>query len=118
GRRVINGRSAPLDSPKPKTGKRVDSRADKILKPIWRACAQRFTIDPWRDSRHRRDNFNRIRVELQELAEDNVGLEADGVSIGANEGAAKNTRWPVRDVISLQRFQQRQLDLRLFRDGC
>jgi hypothetical protein len=74
GRQILNGGSAPLDNPKPKAGKRTDSRADKMLKPNWRPRAHRCTIDPWRDSRHRRDNFNRIRMAFQELADDDVGL--------------------------------------------
>ena len=56
-------------------------------------------------------------MEFQEFADDDLGIETDGVSVGANEGATKNARWPVRDVISLQRFQERLLDLRLLRYG-
>ena len=59
----------------------------------------------WRDSRHCRDDVNRIRVELQELVDDDVWLEADGVGVGANEATTKNADGPVRDLISLQRFQ-------------
>ena len=55
-------------------------------------------------------------MELQEFADDDVGLEGDRVGVGANEGAAKNARRPARDVIPLQPFQERQLDLRLLRD--
>ena len=72
--------------------------------------------DAWRDSRHRRDHFNWVGVELQKLADDDVGLEVDGMRIGADEGTTKNARRPARHVVSLQRFEQRQLDFRPLRD--
>jgi hypothetical protein len=39
------------------------------------------------------------------------------VSVGANERAAEYAGGPLRDVIPLQGFEQRQLDLGLLRDG-
>ena len=38
------------------------------------------------------------------------------MSVGANEGAAKNPGGPKRDVVPLQGFQQRQLDFGLLGD--
>ena len=55
-------------------------------------------------------------MKRREFADDLVGREADGVRVGANERAAKNPRRPVRDVVVLQLFQKRSMNLRLLRD--
>src|SRR5437660_4107776 len=55
-------------------------------------------------------------MEIQEFADDAVRLEADGVGVGADERATKDAGRPMRDIVAFQRFEQRQLDLRLFRD--
>ena len=39
------------------------------------------------------------------------------MGVGANEGAPENPGRPARDIIPLEPFQERQLDLRLLRDG-
>jgi len=39
------------------------------------------------------------------------------MGVGANEGAPEDARRPVRHIIPLEPFQERQLDLRLFSDG-
>jgi hypothetical protein len=55
-------------------------------------------------------------VRVEEFADDDVGLEADGMRVGANEGAAKNALGPARKIVPLQGFEERELDLRLLRD--
>ena len=63
-----------------------------------------------------RDFLVRIGMDFQELGDDRVGIEADGVRVGSQVRAAENPAWPLRDVVSLQRLEQRQFDLGLFRD--
>ena len=53
-----------------------------------------------------RSSAARLAKFAQALADDEIGLEADRVSVGTKEGAAKNARWPVREVVPLQPFQQ------------
>ena len=55
--------------------------------------------------------FNRIGEAFQKFADDDVGLEVDGVGIGADERAAEDSPRPVRHIVSLQRLEQRQIDL-------
>jgi hypothetical protein len=66
------------------------------------------------DRRHGLDDLGRIRIQIEELADDDVGLQADRLGVGANEGPAEDSRRPLRDVAALQRFEERLLDLRLF----
>ncbi len=55
-------------------------------------------------------------MELQKLADDDVGLEVDGMRIGADEGAAEDARRPMRHIVALQRLEQRRVDFGLLRD--
>ena len=55
-------------------------------------------------------------MDGEKIAYDHIRLEADGVGVGADKGAPKDARRPVRDIVPLQRFQQRQLYLRLLCD--
>ena len=50
-------------------------------------------------------------MDGEKIAYDHIRLEADGVGVGADEGATKDARRPVRDIVPLQRFQKRQLYL-------
>ena len=98
-------------------GKRTGGRGEEAPKPGRRPRGRRRLVAAGDDRRLDRHHFNRIGVELQEFADDHVGLEGDGVSVGANEGAAENAGRPARDVVPLQPFEKRQLDLRLLGDG-
>src|SRR4029079_7021951 len=60
--------------------------------------------------------FSLVRVAVEELTQDDVGIETDGVRVGANVCPAVNSRGPLRDVIALERFEQRALDFALLGD--
>ena len=112
----FSGRHVSLSSeilPRARNG--LDGRADqephaKRGGPLGRVGGGGFK------GRHRGDGFDGIGVELEELAHHDIGFEADGVRVGTDEGAAKDPRRPVRHVVAFQRFEQRELDLRLFGD--
>ena len=87
-----------------------------MTKPGWRGRIHPGAVGLRGHCRGCRDDLNRIGVHLQELADDDVGVEADGVRVGANEGAAKDPRRPLGHVVPFQGVQQRQLDLGLLRD--
>jgi hypothetical protein len=98
-------------------GKRTHRPVKQPPKPGRRSLAHGLIAGAWRDRHGRRISFNRIGMELQELANDRVGFQADRVRVRANEGTAENARRPARHVVAFQPFQQRNADLRLFRDG-
>ncbi len=51
-------------------------------------------------------------MHLEELADDSVGIETDGVRVGAYVGTAKDPGGPLRHVVALESFEHRRLDLR------
>src|SRR4029453_16321627 len=61
-------------------------------------------------------DFDRVRVELEELANDDIRLEADRVGVRTNECPAKDAGRPMRDIIPFQGLEQRNLDFRLLGD--
>ena len=93
-----------------KAGKITYGRSDQTLQPRRRPLTRRLAFDA---RRHIRAGVYRLRVEVEELADDGVGLEVDELRVGADEGSAENTGRPMRHVVPFQTFQQRQADLRL-----
>jgi hypothetical protein len=55
-------------------------------------------------------------VCLEKLANHHIGVETDRVRIGANVGALEDPSGPIGEVVTLEAFKKRQLDLRLLRD--
>ena len=99
----------------PRTGDGLDGRADhephaQGRRPLGRVGGGGI------ERRHRRDGFDGVGVELEELADDDIRFEADGVGVGTDEGAAKDPRRPVRDVVAFQCVEQGELDFRLLGD--
>ena len=105
-----------LDDPLSQAEDGVDGRADEIPKPNrWRRAG--FSrIDGQRERRIRFDNFRRFGVDLEKLTDDDILIEADGVSVSANERASEDSGWPTRDVVALELFEKRQLDFGLLRN--
>ena len=93
-----------------KAGKITYGRSDQTLQPRRRPLTRSLAFDA---RRHIRAGVYRLRVEVEELADDGVGLEVDELRVGADEGSAENTGRPMRHVVPFQTFQQRQADLRL-----
>src|SRR4029077_17356414 len=63
-----------------------------------------------------RDFFVGIGMDFQELADDRVGVEANGLRVGAQVRAPEDAPRPLRDVVTFQRLEKRELDLCLFSD--
>src|SRR5262245_37211618 len=61
-------------------------------------------------------DFNRVRIQVQKLANDDIWLETDGLGVRANECPAKNTGRPMRDVAALEGLEQGDFDFRLLSD--
>ena len=55
-------------------------------------------------------------MDGEKIADDGIGLEADGVRVGADERATEDSRGPVREIVPLEPLQERQLYLRLVGD--
>ena len=56
---------------------------------------------------------HRLGVRLEELAHDDIRIETDDLRVGADVGAPEDPRRPLRDVVPLEPFEQRALDLGL-----
>jgi hypothetical protein len=97
--------------------KRTNRPVEQAPKPGRRPLPKRILNLAWQHRCGRRDSLNRIGMELQELTDDGVGVEADRMRVGADERTPKNTRRPAQQVISLQPLEERKADLRLLRDG-
>jgi hypothetical protein len=61
-------------------------------------------------------DFNRIRIQFQELANDDIRFEADRMRVRANECPAKNAGRPMRHIVPLQSFEQGDFYFRLLSD--
>jgi len=55
-------------------------------------------------------------MPFEKFPDQDVRVEANRLPVRADEGPAKDPRRPVRDVVALQRFEERLLDLGPFRD--
>jgi hypothetical protein len=52
-------------------------------------------------------------MNLQEFADNDLGLEANCGGVGSNERSTKDAGWPARNVVCFQSLQDRDTDLRL-----
>ena len=56
-------------------------------------------------------------MTLDELADRGRRIEADRLCVGTDVGPAEDTERPVREVVTLQRLEERELDLGLLGNG-
>ena len=115
GRRTLETRAAHLDNSRTKAEESTNG-LDKISKPGRRPRARTCATNIGHHRRDGRDHFNRIRVELEELSDDDGGVEADGLRVRTDESPTKDARRPMRHIISLERLQEGNVDLRLLSD--
>jgi len=54
-------------------------------------------------------------MPIEEFTERGRRVEADRLRVGTNVGPPEQAKRPVREIVALQRFEQRQLDLGLLR---
>jgi len=66
--------------------------------------------------RRRCGDLSRIGMNLQELANGDVGVETNRPCVRAYERAAENPRRPLRDIVPFQCLEQRDADFGLLRD--
>jgi hypothetical protein len=59
---------------------------------------------------------DRIGMQLEEFPDERFGIQADRARIGPDVRTTENARRPVGDIIALEPFEHRQLDLRVGRD--
>jgi hypothetical protein len=95
--------------------KRIDGGIEKETDPGSRRSIIGFGTS-LRRLQDGRDFFLRIGTDFQELGDDGVGVEADGLRVGAQVRAAEYSARPLRDVVSFQSLEQRELDLCPFGD--
>lgn len=62
--------------------------------------------------------FDRLWESFQEFLDRDFLVYVNRRGIRPDERPAENAGGPVGDVVPLELFEQRQLDLRLLRDGC
>src|SRR5215471_4448552 len=66
----------------------------------------------------RRDGFDLlgVRMPLEELLNDLVGVQTDRFRITSYERSSEDSRWPARHVVALEIAQQRDIDFRAGRN--
>jgi hypothetical protein len=77
----------------PEAIERIDDFADEIAETHRRSAAGRRRVDTRRGGRGRRHGrhvLDRIGMDGQKITYDHIRLEANGVGVGADEGAAKD----------------------------